>query len=181
MRKTRDKASLLPKLYVTAIDELLCLLDGFLIAGTFDDLRRLRDVMGWVAKKDAVLGHDGHSHPQNRRQRNWSLSRRNCLERTDDASLCSLSDIIASHCGTASEPSGSCGVASIGHCVRLAGNLPMPPLCPNCSRPMTVARTIAATSIEPELNVYRCNICSVDFITEDHLTIAGTTVRYGPH
>jgi hypothetical protein len=41
---------------------------------------------------------------------------------------------------------------------------------------MAVDRTIAATPIEPELNVYKCVYCGVDFITEDHLTIAGTAL-----
>jgi len=49
------------------------------------------------------------------------------------------------------------------------------PLCPNCSRPMIVARTIPGALGVPEVNVFECRRCSVDFITEDHLTIAGTT------
>lgn len=49
------------------------------------------------------------------------------------------------------------------------------PLCPNCSRPMTVARTIPGIRDTPELNVFECCRCGVNFITEDHLTIAGTT------
>ena len=57
------------------------------------------------------------------------------------------------------------------------GNMhPQSPLCPNCSRPMIVARTIPGVLDEPEVNVYECSHCRVDFITEDHLTIAGTVV-----
>lgn len=52
---------LLPKLYVTAIDELLGSLDSFLIVGAFDDLRWLRDVPVWIEKKDVIFGHDGRS------------------------------------------------------------------------------------------------------------------------
>jgi hypothetical protein len=47
---------------------------------------------------------------------------------------------------------------------------PQLPLCPNCSRPMIVARTIPGVLYEPEVNVYECSRC-IDFITEDHLTI----------
>jgi transposase-like protein len=50
------------------------------------------------------------------------------------------------------------------------------PLCPNCSRPMTVARTIPGVLDEPEVNVFKCSRCGVNFITEDHLTISGTAV-----
>ena len=50
------------------------------------------------------------------------------------------------------------------------------PICPNCSRPMVVARTIPGVLDEPEVNVFKCIRCGVNFITEDHLTIAGTTV-----
>ena len=50
------------------------------------------------------------------------------------------------------------------------------PLCPNCSRPMVVARTILGLLDEPEVNVFECRRCRVDFITEDHLTIAETAL-----
>jgi hypothetical protein len=46
---------------------------------------------------------------------------------------------------------------------------PQSPLCPNCSRPMIVARTIPGVLDQPEVNVYECSRCRVDFITEDHL------------
>jgi len=60
-RKSRDKASLLPKLYVTAIYELLCLLDRLLIVSTFDDLRPRCDMAVSINKKNAIFRHDGHS------------------------------------------------------------------------------------------------------------------------
>jgi hypothetical protein len=41
---------------------------------------------------------------------------------------------------------------------------------------MVVARTILGLFDEPEVNVFKCGRCRVDFITEDHLTIAGTAV-----
>src|ERR1019366_7430782 len=50
------------------------------------------------------------------------------------------------------------------------------PLCPNCSRPMVVARTILGLLDEPDVNVFECRRCRVDFITEDHLTIAETAL-----
>ena len=50
------------------------------------------------------------------------------------------------------------------------------PLCPNCSQPMILARTILGVLGEPEVNVFECSRCRVDFITEDHLTISGTAV-----
>ena len=53
---------------------------------------------------------------------------------------------------------------------------PQSPLCPNCSRPMIVARTIPGVLDEPEVNVFKCSRCGVDFMTEDHLTISGTAV-----
>ena len=62
------------------------------------------------------------------------------------------------------------------------GNMhPQSPLCPNCSRPMIVARTIPGVLDEPEIdepviNVCECSRCRIDFITEDHLTISGTAV-----
>jgi hypothetical protein len=40
---------------------------------------------------------------------------------------------------------------------------------------MIVARTIPGILDEPEVNVFECRRCGVDFITADHLTIAGTT------
>jgi hypothetical protein len=41
---------------------------------------------------------------------------------------------------------------------------------------MVVVRTILGLLDEPEVNVYECSRCGVDFITEDHLTISGTAV-----
>jgi hypothetical protein len=41
---------------------------------------------------------------------------------------------------------------------------------------MVVARTIPGVLDKPEVNVFKCRRCGVDFITEDHLTIAGTAV-----
>ena len=41
------------------------------------------------------------------------------------------------------------------------------PLCPNCSRPMVIARTIPGVLDEPEVNVFECSCCRVDFMTED--------------
>jgi hypothetical protein len=40
---------------------------------------------------------------------------------------------------------------------------------------MILARTIPGVLDEREVNVFECSACRVDFITEDHLTIAGTT------
>ena len=50
------------------------------------------------------------------------------------------------------------------------------PLCPNCSRPMILTRTIPSVLDEPEVNVFECSSCGVNFITEGHLTISGTAV-----
>ena len=36
--------------------------------------------------------------------------------------------------------------------------------------------TIPGVLDEPEVNVFECSRCRVDFLTEDHLTIAGTAV-----
>lgn len=47
------------------------------------------------------------------------------------------------------------------------------PICPNCSRPMKVARTIPPQGQEEETNVYECKICKLSFVTEDHCSIAG--------
>ena len=59
--------------------------------------------------------------------------------------------------------------------LKSVGNMhPQSPLCPSCSRPMILARTIPSVLDEPEVNVFGCSGCRVDFITEDHLTIAGT-------
>jgi hypothetical protein len=41
---------------------------------------------------------------------------------------------------------------------------------------MIVVRTIPGVLDEPEVNVFECKRCKVDFITEDHLTISGTAV-----
>jgi hypothetical protein len=43
------------------------------------------------------------------------------------------------------------------------------PLCPNCSRPMVIARTIPGVLDEPEVNVFECSCCRVDFMTEGPL------------
>ena len=52
------------------------------------------------------------------------------------------------------------------------------PLCPNCSRPMHVTCTLPeAECDEGAVNVFACSICDVSFITEDHLPIAGVTVK----
>jgi hypothetical protein len=57
------------------------------------------------------------------------------------------------------------------------GNMyPQSPLCPNCSRPMILARTIPGVLDEREVDVFECSACRVDFIIEDHLTISGTAV-----
>ena len=40
---------------------------------------------------------------------------------------------------------------------------PHSPLCPNCSRPMVVARTILGLFDEPEVNVFKCSGCRGDF------------------
>jgi hypothetical protein len=44
-----------------AIHKLRCLLDGFKIAGVFDDFRWARHVVGSVDKIDAIWGHDGYA------------------------------------------------------------------------------------------------------------------------
>jgi hypothetical protein len=44
-----------------AIHKLRRLLDGFKIAGVFDDFRSARHVVGSVDKNDAIWGHDGYS------------------------------------------------------------------------------------------------------------------------
>ena len=72
-------------------------------------------------------------------------------------------------------PRGTTRVLSVGNMHSQS------PLCPNCSRPMIVARTIPGVLDEPEIdepeiNVCECSRCRVDFITEDHLTISGTAV-----
>jgi hypothetical protein len=41
---------------------------------------------------------------------------------------------------------------------------------------MVVARSILGLFDEPEVNVFKCSGCRVDYITEDHLPIAGTAV-----
>jgi hypothetical protein len=52
------------------------------------------------------------------------------------------------------------------------------PLCPNCSRPMNIARTLPeAVSDDAAVNVFECSNCHVSFITEDHLPIAGVVVH----
>ncbi len=52
---------------------------------------------------------------------------------------------------------------------------PLWPLCPNCGRPMREVRTIRKLEM-PDVNVFACSRCDVDFITEDHHTIAGTAL-----
>jgi hypothetical protein len=41
---------------------------------------------------------------------------------------------------------------------------------------MIATRTIPGVLGAPEVNVFECSRCGVDFITEDHLTISGTVV-----
>jgi hypothetical protein len=41
---------------------------------------------------------------------------------------------------------------------------------------MVVVRTIPGVLDEPKVNVFKCSRCGVNFIMEDHLTIAGTAV-----
>ena len=41
-----------------AVHKLLCLFDGFEIAGVLDDLRRARDAVGAVDKINAIRGHN---------------------------------------------------------------------------------------------------------------------------
>ena len=53
---------------------------------------------------------------------------------------------------------------------------PQSPLCPNCSRPIIVARTIPGVLDELEVNVFECSRRRVAFITKDHLTISATAV-----
>ena len=46
--------------------------------------------------------------------------------------------------------------------------------CPSCGRPMHCARTLTHEADDDEnVNVYECVFCKVNFITEDHLPIAG--------
>ncbi len=56
--------------------------------------------------------------------------------------------------------------------------MPDSPLCPNCSRPMSLSRTLPPVGDNSEeINVFRCQVCNVSFITEDHLPIAGAVVQ----
>jgi hypothetical protein len=58
MGKSHYKATSFPKLHVMAVHKLLCLFDGFEIAGVLDDLRRARGAVGLVDKINAIRGHN---------------------------------------------------------------------------------------------------------------------------
>ena len=45
------------------------------------------------------------------------------------------------------------------------------PLCPNCCRPMRVARTIEPLNGEVATNVFECRVCNVTFVTQDHMSV----------
>jgi hypothetical protein len=47
------------------------------------------------------------------------------------------------------------------------------PICPNCARPMVIARTLLHEISKPEINVYACARCRLSFTTEDHLQVSG--------
>ena len=52
------------------------------------------------------------------------------------------------------------------------------PLCPNCSRPMQISRTLPeAECDEGAVNVFMCNSCNISFITEDHRPVAGVVIH----
>lgn len=52
------------------------------------------------------------------------------------------------------------------------------PLCPNCGRPMKLSRTLEPQPGDTDdVNVYKCSVCNVSFITEDELPIAGVRVQ----
>ena len=51
------------------------------------------------------------------------------------------------------------------------------PLCPSCGHQMLLSRTLAPDIGETvDVNVFKCKVCGVSFITEDHLPIAGVRV-----
>jgi transcription elongation factor Elf1 len=52
------------------------------------------------------------------------------------------------------------------------------PLCPNCGRQMSFSRTLAPDVGETDdVNVFKCSVCGVSLITEDHLPVAGVRVQ----
>jgi predicted amidophosphoribosyltransferase len=52
------------------------------------------------------------------------------------------------------------------------------PLCPSCGRKMPLSRTLVPDVGETiDVNVFKCKVCGVAFISEDHLPIAGVRVR----
>jgi hypothetical protein len=52
------------------------------------------------------------------------------------------------------------------------------PLCPNCSRPMHITRTLPHADCDvDDVNVFKCSYCGVNFITEDHVPVAGERVQ----
>jgi rubredoxin len=51
-------------------------------------------------------------------------------------------------------------------------------MCPNCGRPMRYARTLEPDQGEVEdVNVYKCSVCNVSYITEDGMQISGPPVH----
>jgi hypothetical protein len=54
MRKSHYKATSVPQLHVVALHQLRCFLDGFEVAGAFDDFAWAQDVIGSVDKIDAI-------------------------------------------------------------------------------------------------------------------------------
>jgi hypothetical protein len=52
------------------------------------------------------------------------------------------------------------------------------PHCPNCGRHMQFARTLEPETGEDEdVNVYKCSVCNVSYITEDCLEVSGPPVH----
>jgi primosomal protein N' len=52
------------------------------------------------------------------------------------------------------------------------------PLCPNCSTPMSMSRTLESSAAGPETNVYQCRKCNISFVTEDHCSVAGVSTKH---
>jgi len=46
-------------------------------------------------------------------------------------------------------------------------------LCPNCSRPMQITRSIPPSAGTTERHVFECRICMVAYVTEDHVPVSG--------
>lgn len=42
---------------------------------------------------------------------------------------------------------------------------------------MNIARTLPSDDEKPETHVFKCSYCKLDFITEDHVPVAGPSVR----